>query len=137
MSQFSSTTTSANEKVVVVVGSLNTDLVVTLDTFPAAGETVLGSSFEQTVGGKGLNQAIAAARLGSTVAMIGAIGQDQFGVALAEMLDSEDIESFVTKLPNSSTGMAIIEVESSGENRIVVISGANDLLTAESVEAQN
>ena len=135
MSQFSSTTTSANEKVVVVVGSLNTDLVVTLDTFPAAGETVLGSSFEQTVGGKGLNQAIAAARLGSTVAMIGAIGQDQFGVALAEMLDSEDIESFVTKLPNSSTGMAIIEVESSGENRIVVISGANDLLTAESVEA--
>ncbi len=120
---------------VVVVGSLNADFVVTLDAFPAPGETVLGKTFEQVPGGKGLNQAVAASRLGSQVAMIGAIGGDQFGAGLMRTLESEGITPLIQVNSDASTGIAMIEVESSGENRIVVISGANNLLSEEVVEA--
>lgn len=120
---------------IVVVGSLNTDLVVTLDSFPLAGETVLGETFEQFPGGKGLNQAVAASRLGARVTMIGAVGSDHFGDTLLATLDGESITSKVDKISESSTGMAIIEVASSGENRIIVISGANNVLSEERVEA--
>ncbi len=120
---------------VVVVGSLNADFVVTLDAFPAPGESVLGKTFEQVPGGKGLNQAVAASRLGSQVAMIGAIGGDQFGAGLMRTLESEGITPLIQVNSDASTGIAMIEVESSGENRIVVISGANNLLSEEVVEA--
>ncbi len=120
---------------VVVVGSLNADFVVTLDAFPAPGESVLGKTFEQVPGGKGLNQAVAASRLGAQVAMIGAIGGDQFGAGLMRTLESEGITPLIQVNSDASTGIAMIEVESSGENRIIVISGANNLLSEEVVEA--
>ncbi len=120
---------------VVVVGSLNADFVVTLDAFPAPGESVLGNTFEQVPGGKGLNQAVAASRLGAQVAMIGAIGGDQFGAGLMRTLESEGITPLIQVNSDASTGIAMIEVESSGENRIIVISGANNLLSEEAVEA--
>jgi ribokinase len=123
-----------SESVVVVVGSLNTDFVLTLDTFPASGESVLGKTFEQAPGGKGLNQAVAASRLGAQVAMIGAVGGDKFGHGLIQTLTDEGIKSLVSQVPDISTGMAIIEVESSGENRIIVVSGANNSLSENAVE---
>ena len=134
MSQPANNKSSPTESVVVVVGSLNTDFVLTLDAFPAAGESVLGKTFEQAPGGKGLNQAVAASRLGAQVAMIGAIGGDQFGPGLIQTLTDEGIDSLVSQIPDTSTGMAIIEVESSGENRIIVVSGANNFLSEDSVE---
>jgi ribokinase len=123
-----------SESVVVVVGSLNTDFLLTLDTFPASGESVLGKTFEQAPGGKGLNQAVGASRLGAQVAMIGAVGGDQFGHGLIQTLTDEGIKSLVSQVPDISTGMAIIEVESSGENRIIVVSGANNSLSENAVE---
>ena len=134
MSQPANNKSSPTESVVVVVGSLNTDFVLTLDAFPAAGESVLGKTFEQAPGGKGLNQAVAASRLGAQVAMIGAIGGDQFGPGLIQTLTDEGIDSLVSQIPDTSTGIAIIEVESSGENRIIVVSGANNFLSEDSVE---
>lgn len=124
-----------DEKVIVIVGSLNTDFVVTLNSFPQAGETVLGKTFEQFAGGKGLNQAVASSRLGARVAMIGAVGNDPFADALLSTLATEDITFHVDKVAESSTGMALIEVSNSGENRIIVVSGANGLLSEERVEA--
>ena len=134
MSQPANNKSSPTESVVVVVGSLNTDFVLTLDAFPAAGESVLGKTFEQAPGGKGLNQAVAASRLGAQVAMIGAVGGDQFGPGLIQTLTDEGIDSLVSQIPDTSTGMAIIEVEGSGENRIIVVSGANNFLSEDSVE---
>jgi ribokinase len=134
VSQPANNKSSPTESVVVVVGSLNTDFVLTLDAFPAAGESVLGKTFEQAPGGKGLNQAVAASRLGAQVAMIGAIGGDQFGPGLIQTLTDEGIDSLVSQIPDTSTGIAIIEVESSGENRIIVVSGANNFLSEDSVE---
>jgi len=123
------------EKVIVVVGSLNTDFVVTLDSFPQAGETVLGETFEQFPGGKGLNQAVASSRLGANVAMIGAVGNDPFGDALLSTLTTEAISSHVDKISDSNTGIALIEVAASGDNKIIVVSGANSMLTEEVVES--
>jgi len=124
-----------DEKVIVVVGSLNTDFVVTLGAFPQTGETVLGETFEQVPGGKGLNQAVAASRLGASVAMIGAVGDDPFGDALLATLATESITSPVGKISDSSTGIALIEVAASGENKIIVVSGANSMLSEEIVES--
>ncbi|MBU6280236.1 MAG: ribokinase [Actinomycetales bacterium] len=119
--------------VVVVVGSLNVDLVVGLDRMPNPGETVFGRSFERHPGGKGLNQAVAAARLGAQVHMIGAVGDDDAGRWLRTVLAAERIDdSGVITVPGPS-GTALIEVDASGANRIVVIPGANDQVTAEQV----
>lgn len=123
------------DKVIVVVGSLNTDFVVTLNSFPQAGETVLGEAFVQFPGGKGLNQAVASSRLGASVTMIGAVGNDSFADSLLNTLTTEAITSRVKKIEESSTGMALVEVTASGENKIIVISGANSMLSEESVEA--
>ncbi len=116
------------ESVVVVVGSLNTDFVLTLDTFPASGESVLGKTFEQAPGGKGLNQAVAASRLGAQVAMIGAVGSDQFGHGLIQTLTEEGIKSLVSQVPDISTGMAIIEVESHFDLFAVSSAGAQGMM---------
>ena len=135
MNQPPSNESRPGEKVIVVVGSLNTDFVVTLDSFPQAGETVLGETFEQFPGGKGLNQAVASSRWGANVAMIGAVGNDSFGDALLATLATEAITSHVEKITESSTGIALIEVAASGDNKIIVVSGANSMLTEEIVES--
>ncbi len=111
---------------IVVVGSLNTDLVATVERFPEAGETLLGSDFKVYCGGKGANQAYAAGRLGGSVAMIGLVGNDRFGTAQIENLTSVGVQTgAVRREPSQPTGTAVIGVEASGENRIIYVPGAN------------
>lgn len=113
---------------VLVLGSLNADLVTYVDRFPLPGETVMGKGFEVHPGGKGLNQATAAARCGASVSMCGALGDDEYGGFLQAQLAREGINSRGIAVTNYPTGRAIIEVESSGKNRIIVIPGANSQL---------
>jgi ribokinase len=111
---------------IVVVGSLNMDLVVQVPTIPNPGETVLGNNFAMIPGGKGANQAVAAARLGAEVIMIGQVGGDAFGQELIENLKREGIKTeFVSISKNSATGVAMIAVDAQGQNSIAVASGAN------------
>ena len=114
---------------VCVVGSLNVDLVVVADRLPAPGETVLGGRFAVHDGGKGANQAVAAARAGASVSMIGAIGHDDHGTRVVEALRNEGVDvSGVRELSGEPTGVAIIAVGPRGENQIVVAPGANAAL---------
>lgn len=119
---------------IAVVGSINMDLVTYTARAPRAGETVLGSGFRTAYGGKGANQAVAAARLGGAVVMIGCVGDDGFGTEMRRALEREGVDvSGVRTVPGPS-GVAAITVEESGQNRIVVVPGANgrlDRLTAE------
>lgn len=118
---------------VVIVGSLNIDLVVNVDRLPGSGETVFGNSLERHPGGKGLNQAVAAARLGATVSMVGAIGDDGSGEWLRRVVIEEGIDDSGISVAPGTSGTAVIEVEPRGENRIIVVAGANESLTAEAV----
>ena len=119
----------------VVIGSLNTDLVVRVGSLPAPGETVTGGSFEMAGGGKSANQAVAAARAGTSVAIIGAVGADDFGERLIADLVTEGVETAgVTTMPRARTGVAGIVVDEQGENQIAVASGANHELRASDVE---
>ena len=111
---------------VAIVGSLNIDLVVGLDRMPAAGETVFGNTLERHPGGKGLNQAVAAARLESDVHMIGAVGDDGSGEWLLDVVRRENIDASGIEKVSGTSGTALIEVDTSGQNRIIVIPGAND-----------
>ena len=120
---------------VVVVGSLNLDLVVGLARMPDSGETVFGDTLEQHAGGKGLNQAVAAARLGVPVSMIGALGTDAAGTWLRGVVDEEGIDGSAVAAIDGISGTALIEVDRAGANRIVVIPGANQSVTAEHVRA--
>lgn len=120
---------------VVVVGSLNVDLVVGLQRMPAAGETVFGETLERHPGGKGLNQAVAAARLGTPVTMVGAVGDDGSGEWLREVMAAEGIDQAGIATVPGTSGTALIEVDASGANRIIVISGANEQVSAQAVEA--
>lgn len=114
----------------VVIGSLNVDLVVSVQHLPSPGETVAGPSAEQRPGGKGANQASAAARLGANVRLAGLVGDDAFGADLRSVLAAQGVDvSHVAVLHGSSTGMAFIAVDESGENMITVASGANSSLT--------
>ncbi|MGE3648999.1 MAG: ribokinase [Reyranellaceae bacterium] len=114
---------------VVVAGSLNMDLVAEAPSLPRAGETVMGSAFHTLPGGKGLNQAVAAARLGARVAMIGCVGADAFGERLIEVIRAEGVDaSGVRQTADAPTGIAQIVV-AGGENSIVVVPGANMTLT--------
>lgn len=119
---------------VVVVGSLNIDLVVGLARMPNPGETVFGESLERHPGGKGLNQAVAAARLGVPVTMVGAVGDDGSGDWLRTVMSGEGIDQGGIATVPGTSGTAVIEVDSTGANRIVVIPGANDHVTSEAVE---
>ena len=111
---------------VVVVGSLNLDLVAHCERLPGPGETVGGTTFAEYAGGKGLNQAVAAARSGARVALIGAIGTDAAGERLRAIVRAEGIDdSRVVSSPDQPTGRAMINVDGAGENSIVVIPGAN------------
>jgi len=114
---------------VLVFGSLNMDLVVETNTFLRLGETLAGASFATHAGGKGANQAVAAARLGANVTMIGRVGADQFGVELKARLAAEGVVTrWVQETPGVSTGIAQITV-CNADNAIVVVSGANARLS--------
>ncbi len=119
---------------VIVVGSVNVDLVVTVERLPGPGETVTGGRFARHHGGKGGNQAVAAARLGAETAFVGAVGGDAFGSDARAALGAEgiDLRGLVT-LERQATGVALITVEASGENTIAVADGANAALTPEHV----
>ncbi|HEX2222221.1 MAG TPA: ribokinase [Candidatus Limnocylindria bacterium] len=116
---------------VIVVGSINVDLVVTADRLPAPGETVLGGRFAQHHGGKGANAAVAAARAGASVTMLGAVGRDAFGEVALEALSAEGIELTRIRRVDEPTGVALIAVGPRGENQIVVAPGANAELRPE------
>jgi len=120
---------------IVVVGSINMDLVTLAPRFPGPGETLLGSRFLTAHGGKGANQAVAAARLGAKVAMIGALGRDAFGDQLHAGLAREGIVlTHVTRLDDEGSGTASITV-AEGENQIIVVPAANARVTPAQVEA--
>jgi ribokinase len=120
---------------VLVVGSINVDLVVHAERLPARGETVAGGRLERSGGGKGANQAVAAARAGAAVAMVGAVGDDDFGAdALSELRGVGVDVACVRRLADVATGVALIVVDRSGDNQIAVASGANHEVTAEHVE---
>jgi hypothetical protein len=111
---------------IVVVGSLNMDLVVKAPRMPLAGETIPGEDLQLIPGGKGANQAAAAARLGSPVAMVGRVGNDAFGPRLIENLGRQGVDtSHVVVDDGAATGTAMIIVDDTGENSIVISAGAN------------
>jgi len=119
---------------VVVVGSVNADLVVTVRQLPHAGETVTGGTFARHGGGKGANQAVAAARAGARVTFVGAVGADDLGDEALRELEAEGIDvSAVQRLDDVATGVAVIVVDEDGENQIAVASGANGALSGEAV----
>lgn len=119
----------------MVVGSINIDLVVRVDRLPRAGETVAGGTLERHGGGKGANQAVAAARAGAEVRFMGAVGEDDFAEQALHELRHEKIDvSGVVRTAGVSTGVACIVVDERGENQIAVASGANAKLGATAVE---
>src|SRR5687768_9745464 len=120
---------------VVVVGSLNMDLVARAERLPRAGETLAGESFFTVPGGKGANQAVAAARLGASVAMVGNVGDDTYGQQLRQALEVEGIDcQAVSECPGVSSGVALITVDAASQNCIVIIPGGNGQLTPASVQ---
>ena len=122
--------------VIVVVGSSNTDMVVKSDKIPAPGETVVGGEFVMAPGGKGANQAVAAARLGGDVVFVARVGNDMLGRQAVEGYVKEGIDvSHVAKDTGAATGVALILVDGKGENLISVASGANHRLSPADVDA--
>lgn len=125
---------------VAVVGSANMDLVARVARLPRPGETVPGAGYAEVPGGKGANQAVAAARMGASVGFVASLGADAFGDALFFGLETEGIDlRFVTRAASEPTGVAMIWVEDSGQNEIVVVPGANavarNFLFVQAVEA--
>ncbi len=118
---------------VVVVGSVNLDVVVPVERHPAPGETVLGGDHEQLPGGKGANQAVAAARLGCAVAFVGRVGADDPGRRLRATLDREGVDTRALRDDDAPSGLAMISVAPGGENTIVVSPGANGRVGAPDV----
>ncbi|MFE5211181.1 ribokinase [Streptomyces sp. NPDC056600] len=115
----------------VVVGSANADLVIGVERRPAAGETVLGSDLAVHPGGKGANQAVAAARLGARTALVARVGDDPHGGLLLDSLSSSGVDTAAVAAGGAPTGVALITVDPSGDNSIVVSPGANGRLTPE------
>lgn len=121
---------------IVVIGSLNMDMVVRTSRAPEAGETLFGQGFALSPGGKGANQAVAAARLGAEVAMIGSVGRDAFGSELLEIMRQEHIDvRHIAQSNSQATGVASIVVDGEGENRIIVVPGANIELGPADIQA--
>lgn len=110
---------------VVVVGSCNLDLVSNTDHLPSPGETLRATDYAEHAGGKGLNQAVACARMGARTAFIGCVGDDSAGTMLRELLNSEGIDTSQLITVDAPTGRAFITVDASGENTIVIVAGAN------------
>jgi len=120
---------------IVVVGSSNTDMVVQVPHLPAPGETVLGGAFVMAAGGKGANQAVATARLGAQVTLVARVGQDVFGERALAGFEREGISTqHIIADPEAASGVALITVDSAGENSIAVAPGANARLSPEDVE---
>ena len=113
---------------IIVLGSINMDLVTVVDRKPKDGETISGKSFFMAHGGKGANQAVSIARLGKKVKFLGKVGNDQFGNELLENLRKEGIDVETISKENNSSGLATITLDSKGENSIIVISGANGMV---------
>lgn len=114
---------------VVVIGSLNMDLVTRAPRLPVGGETLIGHSFATVSGGKGANQAVAAARLGAQVAMVGCVGSDDYGVQLRDALLAEQIDCQAVSVVEDSSGVALIVVDDNSQNAIVIVAGANGAMT--------
>jgi ribokinase len=119
---------------ILVAGSLNTDLVVRTPRFPQPGETLSGEDLQVIPGGKGANQAVAAARHGAQVSMLGRVGRDHFGDFLLDNLKSNHVDSRYVQRDDASTGTAIIIVDSNGQNSIVLSAGANGKVSPADVE---
>ena len=119
-----------------MVGSANVDLVTFNDTFPRPGETIFGKKFDMGFGGKGANQAVAARRCGAAVGMVAKVGSDLFGPATVKNFEALGIDAGHVRMAEGiSTGVAPIFVDPSGQNRIVVIKGANETLSPVDVDA--
>ncbi|WP_460146672.1 ribokinase [Pseudomonas sp. S2_A02] len=119
---------------VVVIGSLNMDLVTRAPRLPRGGETLIGQSFATVSGGKGANQAVAAARLGAQVSMVGCVGSDAYGEALRGALLAEQIDCQAVSTVEDSSGVALIVVDDNSQNAIVIVAGANGALTPEVID---
>ena len=120
---------------VVVVGSLNMDLVTRASRLPRAGETLIGQTFTTVPGGKGANQAVASARLGADVSMIGCVGTDAYGIQLRDALLVEGIDCRAVSTVEGSSGVALIVVDDTSQNAIVIVAGSNGELTPASLQA--
>jgi ribokinase len=120
---------------ILVFGSINLDLVARAPRLPIAGETLLGSSFTTTPGGKGANQAVAAARLGVPTTLVGRVGADDFGRSLLAAVQTAGVNSDAVQIdPTTPSGVALITVSAAGENQILVIPGANGQINDSDVE---
>lgn len=119
---------------IVVIGSASMDLTVTAERRPNPGETIIGDSFQVSPGGKGANQAVAAAKLGADVTMLGCVGDDLYGKQIVENLKQNGVTTeFIQTIPNCSSGIAHITV-AEGDNSIIIVKGANDYVTPAYVE---
>lgn len=123
------------QKSVLVIGSLNMDLVARVDNLPTVGETIFGKTFTRFHGGKGANQAIAAARMGAKVSMVGCVGDDYFGRELLSGLSENGVEASGVRSVSGSSGTALITVDEHGANTIVVVPGANSCVTLTDIDA--
>jgi ribokinase len=124
----------STERPIVVIGSLNIDLVARAARIPSPGETLLGEEFSTHPGGKGANQAVAVARLGYPVRMVGRLGDDGFGTQLRDHLTRSGVDISGVRTSPGSSGVAVIAVAATGENSIVVVPGANALLTPQDLD---
>lgn len=121
-------------KNICVIGSLNMDLVVNVDTMPKPGQTIIGSNFKEVPGGKGANQAVAMARLNGNVSMIGKVGEDGFGQTLINSLKNDKVDTTYIKTTKGATGVALITVDKNAQNSIVVSLGANFEVKEEDID---
>jgi ribokinase len=119
---------------VVVIGSLNMDLVTRAPRLPRGGETLIGRSFSTVSGGKGANQAVAAARLGAQVSMVGCVGSDAYGEQLRGALLAEQIDCQAVSTVDGASGVALIVVDDNSQNAIVIVAGANGALAPEVID---
>jgi ribokinase len=120
---------------VAVVGSYNAGVVAEVPRFPVPGETVTGTSYEETVGGKGSNQAVGAARLGADVRFVGCVGEDRHGEVALDLWEREGVDASAVDRVEERTGVGIVIVDGDGENEIVVVPGANGVVDGERVRA--
>ena len=121
-------------KKICIIGSIGYDLTTYMYQFPKAGETIVGKKFIQNPGGKGDNQAIAASRAGGDVTFIGAVGDDNYGELLKKSLEANSVKSHLKIVPNMSSQIATILIDETGENRIVIVPGANNFVDKKQID---
>ena len=121
-------------KKICIIGSIGYDLTTYMYHFPKAGETIVGKKFIQNPGGKGDNQVIAAARVGGDVTFIGAVGDDNYGELLKKNLEANNVKTHLKIVPNMSSQIATILIDETGENRIVIVPGANNFVDKKQID---